>query len=678
MEDSKCKKIYPKEISQETQPNVRGYPLYRRRGQERAVKKGQHRLDDTWVVPHNRHLLLRFESHINVEVCSSVKSVKYILKYIHKGQDMAHVEISEVNQQQQQGDIHHNEICQYLNARYLGPHEAVHRILKFSMHEKSHTIQHVQVHLPLQNRVYFRAGYEQIVQNINPNTTLTAWFTLNQQDPTARDYLYQEIPEHYTYNQKTRTWHKRQKRPKPTIGRIYQANPRYEENYALRLLLLNRRGATSFEDIRTINNELHDTFKRAALAMGLLEDDLEHRCCMDESTLFNMPSQMRQLFATLMIFQPPSDLRALFNEFVHAMSEDFVQRDQQTLRQSHLQTSTCASAFSTLIMLCGFTASPLTTTLICHNYLQIFSYQNMMDLQGQEKPSSTTPWCTTDSPWDTELSAWHGQDPTYQEFSEWLLRIGNHTEPHGENEIITLPDRICVNSSQQMINSIYPHPTSAEANLMLNTITMSERCCLTPKNENSHEINKLILQRLRTPTHTYFSADKVLTDDRQEAHTYPVEFLNAQTPSGMPLHKLELKVGAIIILLRNLNPKKGVCNGTQLIVRHLKQHVLNADIMTSAHRGQQVMIPKITMSCSKSTLPFTFSPKQFPVRLAYCLTINKAQGQSLKYVGIYLPQPVFSHGQLYVAMSRAKSFDGIKVFIPDSKKTKNVVYPEVL
>eukprot|EP00794_Sanderia_malayensis_P017148 gene17148-biopygen14755 len=858
MEDNKCKKNFPKKIVQQTEPNVDGYPLYRRRGQHNSVKKGQRRLNDTWVVPHNRHLLLRFESHINVEVCSSIKSVKYIFKYIHKGQDMAHVEIIGENQPQQAQHVQHNKVHQYINARYLGPHEAVHRMLKFSMHEKSHAIQRLQTHLPLQNSVYFQAGNERSLQNINPNTSLTAWFTLNQQDPAARDYLYHEIPEYYTYNQRTRAWHKRQKRTKPIIGRIYQAFPRQEENYALRLLLLNRRGATSFEDIRTVNNQLHDTFKRAALAMGLLEDDAEHRRCMAEAALFNMPSQLRELFATLLMFQPPSDLRALFNEFVDVMSEDFVRLEQLTdptvtfadrhmyqclldidnalhvhghsmnnypdlpdlptnffiptpdadqidifteqqqglemltnlnPEQLEIHTKVIEAVQNQSEQNCYFVDGPAGTgKTFLYNTL-VHSLQSMghkvqcmawsgiaatLLINGRTShstfqipipllPNST---CnikiqsaraqmlrnTTLFIWDeasmipgnalramdtllrdiTQVKRPFGgkfmllggdfrqvlpvisragrekivaeslksmqirdlwgifeqhrlhrnmraiQDATYQEFSEWLLRIGNHTEPHDENEIITLPDRICVNSSQQMIDSIYPHPTSGEPNLMLNPLAMSERCCLTPKNENSHEINKLILQRLQTPTHTYFSADKVLTDDPEEAHSYPMEFLNAQTPSGMPLRKLELKVGAIVILLRNLNPKKGLCNGTRLIVRHLKQHVLTADIITSAHRGQQVMIPKITMSCSESSLPFTLSRKQFPIRLAYCLTINKAQGQSLKYVGIYLPQPVFSHGQLYVAMSRAKSFDGIKVFIPDSKKTKNVVYPEVL
>eukprot|EP00794_Sanderia_malayensis_P001578 gene1578-biopygen1462 len=169
--------------------------------------------------------------------------------------------------------------------------------------------------------------YEQVTNataplNINPNTSVTAWFILNQQDPTVRDYLYHEIPECYTYNQRTRMWRKRQKKTKPIIGGIYKANPRREENYALRLLLLNWHGATSFKDIRTVNNQLHDTFKCAALAMRLLKDDAEHRRCMCEAALFNMPSQLRELFATLLMFQPSSDLPALFNEFVDVMSEE--------------------------------------------------------------------------------------------------------------------------------------------------------------------------------------------------------------------------------------------------------------------------------------------------------------------------------------------------------------------
>ncbi len=90
------------------------------------------------------------------------------------------------------------------------------------------------------------------------------------------------------------------------------------------------------------------------------------------------------------------------------------------------------------------------------------------------------------------------------------------------------------------------------------------------------------------------------------------------------------------------------------------------------------MIPKITMTSQDNNLPVNIARLQFPVRLAYCLTINKAQGQSLSHVGVYLPQPVFSHGQLYVAMSRSQSFNGLKVFTSQGSFTKNIVYHEVL
>ena len=90
------------------------------------------------------------------------------------------------------------------------------------------------------------------------------------------------------------------------------------------------------------------------------------------------------------------------------------------------------------------------------------------------------------------------------------------------------------------------------------------------------------------------------------------------------------------------------------------------------------MLPKIALSSQDSALPINIARCQFPVRLAYCLTINKAQGQSLRYVGVYLPKPVFSHGQLYVAVSRARSFAGLKVFTSTGRLTKNVVYREVL
>ena len=105
---------------------------------------------------------------------------------------------------------------------------------------------------------------------MNPNTTLTAWFQLNQVNEDAHQYLYTDIPVHYTFDKRTKVWRRRRCQAAPTIGRVYQVQPTDPQRYALRLLLLDRSGVTSFEDMRTVDGQLHDTFKEAASTMGLL------------------------------------------------------------------------------------------------------------------------------------------------------------------------------------------------------------------------------------------------------------------------------------------------------------------------------------------------------------------------------------------------------------------------
>jgi ATP-dependent exoDNAse (exonuclease V) alpha subunit len=109
------------------------------------------------------------------------------------------------------------------------------------------------------------------------------------------------------------------------------------------------------------------------------------------------------------------------------------------------------------------------------------------------------------------------------------------------------------------------------------------------------------------------------------------------------------------------------------------KNTLELEVITGIEKGRRVLLPKIDLSPADSTLPFSFKRRQFPIRLAFCMTINKAQGQTLDTVGVYLPTHVFSHGQLYVALSRARSFANVKVQIVGGKrKTKNVVWKDVL
>jgi ATP-dependent DNA helicase PIF1 len=160
------------------------------------------------------------------------------------------------------------------------------------------------------------------------------------------------------------------------------------------------------------------------------------------------------------------------------------------------------------------------------------------------------------------------------------------------------------------------------------------------------------------------------------------EFLSTLRTSGLPNHSIKLKVGCPIMLLRNIDQAEGLCNGTRLIVTKMATHVLEAKIMGGKHHGNIIYIPRMDMSPSQSPWPFKLCRRQFPIVVSYSMTINKSQGQSLDWVGLYLPKDVFSHGQIYVAISRVTSKKGIKILIHDEHKlpkdtTTNVVYKEI-
>ncbi|XP_076882479.1 uncharacterized protein LOC143530956 [Bidens hawaiensis] len=186
-------------------------------------------------------------------------------------------------------------------------------------------------------------------------------------------------------------------------------------------------------------------------------------------------------------------------------------------------------------------------------------------------------------------------------------------------------------------------------------------------------------------TKTYINIDSIVSQpgDQNDESLYPVEYLNLLNINSLPPHVLELKVNAPIILLRNLNPNDGLCNGTRLIITQLLPTTIEARIMTGKFIGRRLYIPKISLSYKDKELPFEFKRKQFPIKLCYAMTINKSQGKSLDKIGVYLPHPVFAHGQLYVALSRATTPESLKILIvPESDDeqdvTKNIVYSDFL
>ena len=152
------------------------------------------------------------------------------------------------------------------------------------------------------------------------------------------------------------------------------------------------------------------------------------------------------------------------------------------------------------------------------------------------------------------------------------------------------------------------------------------------------------------------SMDSVSEEDGMY-HAYPTKFLQQLNAGGLPPALLCLKVSSLVILLRNLDPGEGLCTGTRMVVLNMRRKMLQCRIISKdkRFRGKVVLIPRIRLSPNAETLPVPLKRLQFPVRLAFAMTINKSQGQSVEHVGINLQTSVFSHGQLYMAFSRCTS-----------------------
>ena len=150
-------------------------------------------------------------------------------------------------------------------------------------------------------------------------------------------------------------------------------------------------------------------------------------------------------------------------------------------------------------------------------------------------------------------------------------------------------------------------------------------------------------------------------------YAYPAEFLQQLNAGGLPPALLRLKVGCSVILLRNLDPGEGLCNGTRMVVLNVRRKVLQCRIISKDRRfrGKVVLIPRIRLSPNVDILPIPLKRCQFPVTLAFAMTINKSQGQSVEHVGINLSTSVFSHRQLYVVFSRCTLPLNISVLLPE-------------
>jgi len=216
-------------------------------------------------------------------------------------------------------------VCEYIDCRYLSSHEAIWRLFEFDIHYRTPAVERLDVHFPFMNNVVYPANQplSAIVHDHRyMQTTLTEWFSANRKFPCARELTYIEFPTKWVWNKKYKEW--RPCKGPTKFGRAIYINPSCGELYYLRMLLNVAKGATSYEDLRTISGVLYPTFKDACQSMGLLGDDNEWREALREASMWGSAAQMRQLLVTIVLFCSVCDAASLFNEFYEYFTDDIL------------------------------------------------------------------------------------------------------------------------------------------------------------------------------------------------------------------------------------------------------------------------------------------------------------------------------------------------------------------
>ncbi|KAK9078099.1 hypothetical protein SSX86_002156 [Deinandra increscens subsp. villosa] len=337
MVDGNCSKHYPRLYYDEKTIDGDGYPVYRRRRNNRSAVKGKNRFDNSHVVPYNRYLLLKYESHINVEWCNRSRVIKYLFKYLNKGPDrttmIIHDNITIDGETHHEKIINVDEIKNYLDCRYLSACEAVWRMLAFDIHYSYPSVMKLTFHLPDQNVVMLRES-DKIAATVHrlgiKETMFGEWFELNKVDARARELTNAELPAKYVWHARDKRWVRRSCRT--CIGRIVYCNLAAGPRYYLRMLLGIVKGARSFDVIKTFDGKLYPTFKEACYARGLLSDDNEWTEAITEAQMWASGNQLRTLFVTILLFCEVSSPLQLWEQNWEVLCEDIEYKKRRELR----------------------------------------------------------------------------------------------------------------------------------------------------------------------------------------------------------------------------------------------------------------------------------------------------------------------------------------------------------
>jgi hypothetical protein len=340
--DGKCAKGYPKEFQNNTQFGKNSYPLYKRRKGIIATKyygSNSVLIDNRNIVPHNSYLLIKFNAHINLEICTDILAVKYLYKYIYKGFDKAII------------DTDMNECRKYYSSRYVSSIEACWKLKGFPMHGRLPAVVRLPVHTEMDQVVYFKEN-ENVKDIISKpiKSLLISWFNLNklksEKLPFLKDIVYYDLPIYCTLRNKE--WNLRQrnitvkkctrnkknekneiKKYEDIVSRSYFVPIKESERFYLSKILYLIKGCKNFQDTKKWNGKEYITYRELTSDLGLLDDDKIWYQTLDEAILINCnANKLRRIFAQMLIYCEINNPIKLWNTYKNQLSDDIRRKNK--------------------------------------------------------------------------------------------------------------------------------------------------------------------------------------------------------------------------------------------------------------------------------------------------------------------------------------------------------------
>ena len=264
----------------------------------------------------------------------------------------------------------------------------------------------------------------------------------------------------------------------------------------------------------------------------------------------------------------------------------------------------------------------------------------------------------------------NAEDP---DFSNFVNAIGDGAGPS-----IPLNGLRIVYTAQDLIDFVYP------SHILLHPHHCLQRAILAPTNAQVDMYNDAILRAFSGDTRTYLAADSLKEVD--DAGLVPpdsvLDYVEKNTPPGLPKHGLTIKKGGVYRLLRNLSLDRGLVKNIRVVVTNTGSRLITVKLLhsldTIGGADEEILIPRITFSTELSS-GYTLLRRQFPLAIAYATTFNSCQGLTLDVIGIELTQSVFSHGQLYTTLSRIRNRNDVAIRLRAGEmSTENVTFQEIL